>query len=44
MLNARDFSFYDPARKDWVLEPGTFEILIGRSSRDICLQKSFVVP
>jgi beta-glucosidase len=42
-LNARDFSFYDPARKSWVMEPGTFEILIGKSSRDICLRKSFEV-
>ncbi len=40
-LNARDFSFYDPARQGWVLEPGTFEVQIGRSSRDICLRKSF---
>ena len=41
VLSARDFSFYDPARKTWVLEPGAFDILIGRSSRDICLQKRF---
>jgi beta-glucosidase len=42
-LNARDFSFYDPARKAWVLEPGAFEILIGKSSRDIRLRRRFEV-
>jgi beta-glucosidase len=34
-LNQRAFSFYDPARKLWVAEPGEFEMLIGSSSRDI---------
>ncbi len=34
-LNQRDFSFYDPSLKDWVAEPGVFEILVGSSSRDI---------
>ena len=32
------FSFYDPAEKDWMLEPGTFTIQIGSSSRDIRLR------
>lgn len=31
------FSFYDPSRHDWVLEPGAFRILVGASSRDIRL-------
>jgi beta-glucosidase len=34
-LTLRDLSFYDPTLKDWVAEPGTFEILVGSSSRDI---------
>ncbi|MBN1642127.1 MAG: glycoside hydrolase family 3 C-terminal domain-containing protein [Anaerolineae bacterium] len=34
-LDDRAFSFYDPVRRAWVAEPGTFEILVGSSSRDI---------
>jgi len=34
-LNASAFSFYDPNQKSWVLEPGMFNIMLGRSSRDI---------
>jgi beta-glucosidase len=34
-LDRRAFSFYDPARAEWVLEPGEFELRIGSSSRDI---------
>ncbi|MBT8108341.1 MAG: glycoside hydrolase family 3 C-terminal domain-containing protein [Gammaproteobacteria bacterium] len=29
------FSYYDPAAAGWVLEPGTFTIQVGSSSRDI---------
>jgi beta-glucosidase len=39
VLNARDFSFYDPARGQWVLEPGEFRLLAGASSRDIRLER-----
>ncbi len=34
-LNKDAFSYYDPAKHDWVLEPGEFEILIGNSSTEI---------
>jgi beta-glucosidase len=34
-LDARAFAFYDPSRKQWVVEPGEFELLAGSSSRDI---------
>jgi beta-glucosidase len=34
-LNKDAFSFYDPAKHNWVLEPGEFKILIGSSSVDI---------
>ncbi len=34
-LDARAFSFYDSSRKQWVAEPGEFELLAGSSSRDI---------
>lgn len=39
LLDARAFSFYDPALKRWILEPGRFEIQIGSSSRNIHLKK-----
>ena len=31
------FSFYDADKKQWVLEPGKFELLVGSSSQDIRL-------
>jgi len=36
-LDQRAFAFYDPACRDWVVEEGEFEILVGASSRDIRL-------
>jgi beta-glucosidase len=36
-------SFYDPAQKRWVVEPGKFKVLIGSSSRDIRLTAEFEV-
>jgi len=43
ILNSRDFSYYDVALKDWVVDGGVFRILIGKSSRDICLMKKIYV-
>jgi len=40
-LDQAAMSFYDPGKKDWVAEPGTFEVWIGSSSRDIRLKGSF---
>lgn len=34
-LDKHAFSFWNPKTKSWTLEPGTFELLIGSSSRDI---------
>ncbi|MFA5308250.1 MAG: glycoside hydrolase family 3 C-terminal domain-containing protein [Dehalococcoidales bacterium] len=39
-LDDEVFSFYDPALKDWTVEPGDFEILVGSSSRDIRAKKT----
>ncbi len=35
VLDQRAFSFYDPYQRQWVAEPGNFEVLVGASSRDI---------
>jgi Glycosyl hydrolase family 3 N terminal domain./Glycosyl hydrolase family 3 C terminal domain. len=37
-LDKRAFAFYDTQSKDWKVEPGEFEILVGASSRDIRLK------
>ncbi|MGH7598587.1 MAG: glycoside hydrolase family 3 C-terminal domain-containing protein [bacterium] len=42
-LDQNAFSFYDVNRKQWVIEPGQFEILIGSSSRDIRVQASIAL-
>ncbi len=35
VLGDEAFSYYDPGRASWVLEPGAFAIQVGSSSRDI---------
>jgi beta-glucosidase len=40
-LDRSALAFYSTAKKDWVTEPGQFDVLIGSSSRDIRLQGSF---
>jgi beta-glucosidase len=37
-LDARAFAFYDPAARNWVTEPGAYDLLIGGSAADIELQ------
>lgn len=37
-LGHRSFAYYDVELKGWVVESGEFEILIGKSSRDIVLR------
>jgi beta-glucosidase len=37
-LNKRAFQFYDPVKKQWISEPGKFEILVGSSSKEIRLK------
>jgi len=38
-LGPRAFSYYDVESRNWRLEPGRFQILVGSSSRDIRLRK-----
>ena len=37
-LDARAFAFYDPEQREWVAEPGAYDLLIGGSAADIELQ------
>ena len=34
-IGSEELSFYNPDLKEWMAEPGDFEILVGASSRDI---------
>ncbi len=40
LLNKRSFAYYNTVIKDWHVESGLFDILIGASSRDIRLSES----
>jgi beta-glucosidase len=42
-LDPAAMSFYDPQKGDWIAEPGTFEVLLGASSRDIRLTGTFAL-
>lgn len=42
-LNDNAFHFYNPDKKQWVVEPGEFNILIGSSSKDIRLKKKIAI-
>ncbi len=42
-LDERALAFYDPHRKQWVAEPGEFQVLVGSSSRDIRLKGKFTL-
>lgn len=43
ILSGDDFKYYDEDKKDWSLEPGEYEILIGSSSEDIKLRTKIVI-
>ena len=43
VLNEKSFSYFDPARKAWVVEPGAFEIRVGSSSRLVRSSQSVTI-
>ena len=42
-LTKRDFAYYDTFRRDWIVNPGKFDILVGSSSRDLPLRQTIEV-
>ncbi|GLV66900.1 glycosyl hydrolase [Bacillus mycoides] len=42
-LNKRSFAYYNVELKDWHVETGEFEILVGKSSREIVLQDNVYI-
>lgn len=43
ILDKRAFAYYNIELKDWHVESGEFEILVGKSSRDIILREKIIV-
>jgi len=41
VLKARDLSSFDESMNAWVVEAGTYEVLIGASSKDILVKENF---
>jgi len=41
LLQEKDLAFYDDVQKAWIVEPGQFEVLIGRSAGDIQVSGGF---
>jgi beta-glucosidase len=39
-LAVRAFEFFDPEKNQWTLAPGTFDVFIGASSRDLRLSEA----
>jgi beta-glucosidase len=42
-LDQNAFMYFNPERKQWVLEPGEFEIEVGSSSEDLPLKKRIIL-
>lgn len=43
-LGPRAFAYYAPDQHGWVAEKGTFEVLVGASSRDLRVTGEYVLP
>ena len=43
VLNPEDFAFWHPESREWTVESGEFELLIGASSQDIRLKQSVII-
>ena len=42
-LDRAAMAFYSATKKDWVTEPGRFDVLVGASSRDLRMKSSFIL-
>jgi beta-glucosidase len=42
-LDRAAMAFYSTSKKDWVTEPGQFDVLVGASSRDLRVKTSFIL-
>jgi beta-glucosidase len=40
-LDRRSFAYFDPDKNEWRADPGIYEIVVGSSSRDLRLKRSF---
>ncbi len=43
VIDRRSLQFFDPDQKRWIVEPGKFEVLVGRSAGQIELKETFKV-
>jgi beta-glucosidase len=42
-IDEKALSFFDPIQKNWIAEPGEFEILISSSSDNIKVKEKFIL-
>lgn len=42
-LQPRDFAYYDPDKKDWVVEPGAYDLVVGASTADVRLTRTITL-
>lgn len=43
ILNKKDFEYFNPETNKWSLEQGKYKILVGKSSKDIVLEKEIFI-